>query len=517
MSTLLNGYNLVLTISQDTLNNQFFLLMAEGTIDSRLNIAYAPTLPDLVLNAQVNAPTVQLVMQPASPLQAVFNINFKSGTFTYMDYMLTPPLQTADVSGWVFSMVVDLTQMAINSTQPAGLVVSAGAQEQLGKYVGDPAFSLQALFLNFDNVNLSTVSVTAADVKMQPSDARYPWVLSAIQALMANIKQSGNPYILGYHASSNDPTQTTPQVPLLASTSMQFVTDQYNYPAGSTDHSKDGLSALCYVTMTENLPVPYPDNKVPSFSWNPIPAPAVQGCMFIDNATFNRGYVMGAVLPVLSQALQSRVAWTQSGNSWSLTDNRNDGDQNDGHGPVVGSDSGILDIYGLHTNNRGCTLTLNVAASVGNQLVYDGTGFFYRRLDLYERPFGIWAHDAWTSSNLPFTFTLKLVAGANGTVTATLVPAQGSAAQDNWANPIVKFTDLIAQLFNASLEDQLQKIDNSYTEFEQGQFTQFGNSTAQAFQALSEQLILPAPKQFYYSNVGLNSENDVVLEIGYKS
>jgi hypothetical protein len=517
MSTLLNGYDLVLAISQNTLNNQFFLLLAEGTIDSRIDIAYAPALPDLALHAQINAPTVQLVMQPASPLQAVFNINLKSGTFTYMDYALTPPLQTADVSGWVFSMVVDLTQMSINSTQPEGLVVSADAQNQLGKYVGDAAFSLRALFLDFDNVNLSTVSVTAGDVKMQPSDARYPWVLTAIQQLIANIKSSGNPYILGYHAASNDPTQTTPQVPLLASTSMQFVSDQYNYPAGSTDHSQDGLSALCYVTMTANKAVPYPDNKVPSFSWNPIPAAAVQGCMFIDNATFNRGYVMGAVLPVLSAALQSGVAWTQTGNSWTLTDNRNDGSQNDGHGPVVGSDSGILDIYGLHTDNRTCTLTLNTKTSVDNQLVYDGTGSFYRRLDLYEKPLGIWAHDAWTSSTLPFTFTLTLTAGADGSITAKLVPKQGSSSQDNWANFVVKATDVIGQLFNASLEDQLQKIDDSYTAFEQGQFSQFSSGTAQAFQALSEQLILPAPKQFYYSNIALNSENDVVLEIGYKS
>jgi len=86
MTTLLNNYDMVLAVSQDTINNQFFLLFAEGVISNTININYITGQPQYVLNATVNAPTVEMVLNPANPNQLNFNINFASGTFTYVDY-----------------------------------------------------------------------------------------------------------------------------------------------------------------------------------------------------------------------------------------------------------------------------------------------------------------------------------------------------------------------------------------------------------------------------------------------
>lgn len=323
MTTLLNNYDMVLAVSEDTINNQFFLLFAEGVISNTINIAYLPSNPALILNATVNAPTVDMELNPVNPNQLNFNINFNSGTFTYMDYAKDPTNpQTADVSGWVITMLVNLEQMTISSATPPGLNVSSAAQQALGSYVGDNAFTVQALFLDFDNVNLSQLIINAQGVQMQPSDPRYPWLLTAMQQMFASLKTSGNPYILGFHASSNNPTQTNPQLPALAPTSVQFISNQYNYPAGTQGPADDGLSCLCYLAMTGTDPLPYPDGKEPSFVWNPIPSASVQGRMFIDGNTFNSGYIHALVLPVLQQAMNTQGSWTQTGNSWSLKDRK---------------------------------------------------------------------------------------------------------------------------------------------------------------------------------------------------
>ena len=519
MGAQLNNYDMVLAVSEDTINNQFYLLFAEGVIDNSVDIKYAPSNQALELNGTLNPPTVDMVLTPASPHQLDFNLSFASGTFTYMNYLQDPNKpQSADITGWQITFLVNLAQMTIDSTDPTGLKLSAGAQKALDPYVGDAAFTVQTLFLDLDNVNLSTISVTAEGLKMQPTDPRYPWILAALQQLVSSLKSSGNPYILTFHASSNNPAQTNPQLPALAPTRVQFIANQYNYPGNlSTDHSNDGLSALCYLEMVGNDPFPYTDNNVPTFTWNPIPAAAVQGRMFIDVNTFNSGYIHNLVLPVLQQALGAAGNWAQSGNTWTLDYQTDDGNQNDGHGPVVGSDSDILDIYGKTSWETSCTVSLDITQSTPNAVTYSGSGYFFERLDLYECPFGIWAHDAYTWTKLPFTFSLTISAGASATLNVTFAPTQGTAQQDSWENPVVKITDAIAGLFTKSLQSQLDDLNNSWSNFDQAEFANFTSAAEQGFQGLSQQLILPAPQQFYYSNVGLNSEYDLVLDVGFKS
>jgi hypothetical protein len=517
MTTLLNNYDMVLTVSQDTINNQFFLLFAEGVISNTINIAYMPSMPALQLNAIVNAPTIEMELNPVNPNQLDFNINFASGTFTYMDNTIDPiNPQTADVSGWVITMLVNLEQMTITSATPPGLSVSSGAQQALSSYVGDNAFTIQALFLDFDNVNLSQVIIDTDGVQMQPSDARYPWVLTAMLQVIASLKISGNPYILGFHASSNNPAQTNPQLPALAPTSVQFISNQYNYPAGQQGPADDGLSCLCYLAMTGNQPLPYPNGKEPAFVWNPIPSSSVQARMFIDNNTFNSGYVHDLVLPVLQSALNIGGNWTQTGNSWTLDYQFTNSNDNDGHGPVIGEDW-PKSIYGLTTIENFCTVALDVTNSTANQVLYNGSGYFYQKLDIYERPLDIWEHDAWTSTQLSFTFTLTISAGTDGTLLVIFNPSAGTPDQEDWKNAFVKFFDELEKVFGSTQLDQLLAINEQWADFEKFQFTRFTTNAAQGFQSLSEQLILPAPQQFYYSNIGLNSENDVVLDIGYKS
>lgn len=515
MATQLNGYNTVLAISQDTINNQFYLLFAEGVISSNLNIAYVSSNPALILDATVNAPTVNLVLSPPSPQQVSFDINFNSGTFTYMDYVKDPNNpQTSDVSGWVITLLVNLGKMTIDSANPTGLAVSPSAQAALSSYVGDEVFTVQALFLDFDNVNLAQVTIDAGG-QMPPTDPRYPWLLTAVQQLVANMKASGNPYILGFHAASNNPAQTNPQLPALAATRVQFLSNQYSYPAGAPtgDTDDDGLSALCYLAMTGSNPFPYPDDKVPTFVWNPIPSAQVQGRMFIDNGTFNQGYIHDLVLPVIQRALDIDAYWSQSGNSWTIDYKYSDS----GHGPKVGTDSGLLDIYGKATIETSCVVALDLTQSIDNRLVYTGSGFFYQRLDLYEQPLDIWTHDCWTSTKLPFTFALTISAGADGTLAVTFVPVKGTPAPDSWRNALVKITDAVAGLFDESVQSQLDALDSTWEGFQASQFSNFTTAATQGFQGLSEQLIMPAPQQFYYSNIALNAENDVVLDVGFKS
>jgi hypothetical protein len=517
MTTLLNNYDMVLTVSQDTINNQFFLLFAEGVISNTINISYVPSMPALQLNATMNAPTVEMELNPANPNQLNFNLNFASGTFTYMDYPVDPTNpQTADVSGWVITMLVNLEQMTINSATPPGLNVSSGAQEVLTNYVGDDNFSILALFLDFDNVNLSQLIINAQGVQMQPSDPRYPWLLTAMQQMIASLKASGNPYILGFHASSNNPHLTNPDVPELAPTSVQFISNQYNYPAGTQGPADDGLSCLCYLAMTGNQPLPFPDGKEPTFVWNPIPSSSVQARMFIDNNTFNTGYVHDLVLPVLQRALNTDGHWTQTGDSWTLDYQSTDSKDNDGHGPVIGEDW-PENIYGLTTKENFCTIALDVTNSTANQLLYNGSGYLYQKLDFYEHPLDIWMHDAWTSAKLSFTFTLTISAGADGTLSVTFSPSAEPPDQEHWENTLIKISDFLTQLFGSKFEDHLNDINAQWADFEKFQFSSFTTNATQGFQGLSAQLILPAPQQFYYSNIGLNSENDVVLDIGYKS
>ena len=519
MPTLLNDYDILLAVSQNTINNQFGFLFGEGHIDSTIDIAYIHTLPALKLDAKILAPKVDLALTPVSPYQLNFNLTFQSGTLTYMDYAkdaVNP--QSADVSGWNITLRVNLQSMTIDTATPSGLAVSPKAQAALASYVGNSAFTVQALFLEFDNVNLSQLIIDTGGVQMQPNDARYPWVLTAMQQLFASLESSGNPYILGFHAASNNPAQTNPQVPALAPTRVQFICNPYTPPAGTQSSSTaNGLSALCYLAMTGNTPLPFPAGKVPVFAWNPIPEapagePGIQARMYIDSATFNSGYLENLVLPVLRQAMQGGE-FAQSSNGWTLDYTSGDS----GHGKKIGSDAKLVDVYAKTSSENQCTLSLDVQQSTANQVVYTGSGSFYVRLDLYERSLKHWAKVAWTSTRLPFTFSLTIAAGASATLVVEFTPTVGTPQADSWRSSVLKLGDAIVSLFTSSVGDQLKRVNQSWSAFESAEFSRFIGAAEQGFQGLSQQLILPAPQQFYYSNIGLNSENDVVLDVGFKS
>ena len=81
-TTLLNNYDMVLAISENTINNQFYLLLAEGVISPTIDIQYFPGNPALALKATINAPTVDMVLTTPNPNQVTFNVSLASGSFT---------------------------------------------------------------------------------------------------------------------------------------------------------------------------------------------------------------------------------------------------------------------------------------------------------------------------------------------------------------------------------------------------------------------------------------------------
>jgi hypothetical protein len=487
MTSLLN-FDQVVALTQQTINTQFELMFLNGTIDKNLNFTI-PSNDKIGVTATLNSPTVSIALnkETVNPQQVRFNINIDTGSATY--YSPVGKLESEDISGYSITLNVNLTKLTVNPDY-TGLKVGNSTKAVINPFLNQDMYTVTAILLDFDNLNYSTAEIYNKNGVLDPNSTLTTLFSEITNALI----KDGNPYLISVHPKDTQAVDTG--IDAFKPTAVMYNTHLYNNTNAASD-----LSTYNMCIMNQQHPLPWTNVTLPKFTQNLITDTNTYGRMFISNSQFCSAYIEDLVLPVLKNAMGANADFTKNGNSWGYDHQTNQNNQHDGHGIVVGSDSGILDIYGNQQVHNSCTLNFNPADSTANSIVLNGSGYFYIKTDYYERPLGIWAHDAWNSAKKSFSFTITLEAGADGKITISFTLNSPAAVTHTWENFVIKFADL----FNAGLQSSLDATNGCYTSFENGEFSNFSSNASSAFNVLESMVILPAATSYFFKNASLDS------------
>ena len=498
MTTMLN-FDQVVALTQQTINTQFMLMTMNGTIDKNLNVTM-PSNPKIGIEGTLKPPTISIRLdQGVNPQQVRFNINIDKGTANY--FSPVGELEHEKVDGYTIAMTVDLTQLTVTSDYK-GLKVGDSTKAQTNKFLDQDIYTVTAILLDLDNVNYGTAKIYNADGSENTSSTLTTLLSSIMKALI----KDGNPYIISIHPKEKVSAQTG--LDGFKPTGVMYNTHLYN-----NLNTPSNQSTYNMLIMNQGHDLPWTNVTLPKFTSNLIDKGDVSGKMYITKSQFESVYIEDMVLPILKEAMGGNTDFTKSGNKWTYSYKTNQDGDHDGHGPVVGSDSGILDIYGNHQTDYHCELNYNQSDSTANQVVLKGSGYFFLRTDYYERPFGIWAHDAWSSAKKSFTFSITLEAGADGKITINFSNSTSDAVKDSWENIAVKFADL----FNGGLQKELDAANSSYATFEQGRFSSFTDNADNAFNVLEKMVILPGASTYFFKDITTNAESDIIFNLTIKN
>jgi hypothetical protein len=255
-----------------------------------------------------------IVFVEGSVSKVKFILKFASGTMDYWDIMFNPPQKkTADIKNLQFGFDVDLSHAGVPAGQILPDAVNAAAQKLRNSGLGDGAFTIQQLFMDFQNAALSQYD---PDITVFPENfpasavGAFPTYLNTYLEML---RKAGG-HILGYAVKVENPGNKTDPVATFPPTQLNFVTNQYqpnNNP--KKDELKPDLDCVSYLMMTgaDQFPV-----NLPLWMGNFIePSDGANGWMGVMALAKSR-FVDDFLLPVLGPLVAAY--WTLSDQDGSL-------------------------------------------------------------------------------------------------------------------------------------------------------------------------------------------------------
>lgn len=252
MDPTIAGYDLVYLVTQETLNNQFALLLIDAStgdqsavINPHLVIATNKTNPELPyrIDAMIGPPVVTIPPASQAGTKVQLTLTFASGTFLYwaIDDNGQASKASADMTGWQVGLEVDVSHLPIDPATYAAMPVTT--RDALPTNLN--VFSVQALLLDM-------TSATAIDAAYKLGSitgnvAAYSGFVNALNAWLAGFAPPNNPFILGY-ATSAAPDAPASATQPLSPTAVQFRL--------VNDAAVSPVVALSYLLMTDNAAVP---------------------------------------------------------------------------------------------------------------------------------------------------------------------------------------------------------------------------------------------------------------------
>ncbi len=311
----LTGLDMIVAITQQTINSELWNLFTTPLDPNDPNSDYVishtlethpKVLPPNVpapgpgITAVVGsmdeglAPTVELNFPTTNRHNLVFKVPLTSGTMNYFD-ILTGQLATIRIDHWTIAFDVNMNIVEITAKSLPSSGASAAAQRYLQQF-SDQEFTINRLALDFENANLANMDVKGSTVPGDPNSIAHITIIATLSGYFQGLKDSSNPYILGYPISSKNPQQTHPVLPAIEPTTTTFSTTPYIVPpprqhwaipagAAANTPGQDDLSTLNFLMMTQHKSFPT-DPNTGLFNLNWVNSSDMQGVMVVANRIF---------------------------------------------------------------------------------------------------------------------------------------------------------------------------------------------------------------------------------------
>ena len=499
------GYDMVWAVTQDTLKSQLWWLFNNEIISSKVSFGDL-TNDGLSFEGTIDVPEIDLIGGP-NGTQASFAITFLTGTITYYKGFGPKAKQdTYNMDGkgmkLAFDVNLNIAQLGQNYAEQ-GKVVPPTIESQLTKFQSSD-FTIQHIFLDFQDANLSTYNESRSNVPIDDSHAFLKQMFGdMLGAWIIENHGKENPYILGYVACKNFNDQSVFQP-----TGSTFLIQKHT-PAGTDD----GLSALCFLLNTQGKKVDEPQAR---FTYNLVESPDFSGTALVSKDTFETQWLQPYILNALSASLgvYGGAAWqaNKDGSGWTY-----DYAPDTLYKTYENADSGIVNIYAEYSQKTYCTARLNTSEPDEENVKRPAIlvdGYFYRKAYLYENLIGISKSvEFWQENKLPFTVKIFFVAGDNGTIQLRSSVKKGQMESHSDESFLARFADV----FNDAYSNTLKNVDQDYQRLQNFNFDNLQNTISSALQALQNRVILPAPSVYLYKDLTFNDDGDLKLHISYNT
>jgi hypothetical protein len=481
------GFEIVTSISQDTVNFQIFHLFKMGVIPKKLDIELDDT--GISIKADLLPPTVDFgALDSASAV--LFSLNMRSGTFTYWEGNGPKATQQhIDFQNWVYTFDVNLNfQQIEQSALQVSAVVPDVVKQTLSNFTAD-MFTIQHLFLDFENTGIARYDADRTKMPA-PGGTRITagqmtqWQ-NALQSYFTGLAASANPYILGYTPSLVPAKIGT--VSLFTPTGATFST--YRGAATSGDNT------LNFLLMTHGRALPLvPPNGMLSAS--PITSHADDGAMVIAPGLFTADYLQGSLLYLFTDF--TGAPFTHDGNQWTASSSTSDP-----HLPTTNSV-----IFCDLTKTRSATVTL----TTGSTPTVHVAGEYKMSAVFSEDTMGhIW--DGTATYALPWTLDVVLSAGTNGTIVPKPTFTLGKESKDSSENVFQKLGDV----FSAGLAPGIQQAQALGQSLASSITDAIKNNVGQALNTLGQVIVLPGGDVFMFSGATLLDDYGLRFDITYNA
>ena len=201
------------------------------------------------------------VYVPGSAQKVKFILSFKSGTLDYWDIDQDPPVKKqADITGLQYGFDVDLNRSDVQDNQNLPAPVKQRVLDLLSN-LGQGAFTVQQLFMDFENATLSQYDPSATIFPSNFPDSAATAFSDYLRTYLKGLSGAGG-NILGYAIRVHNPGGKDDPVATFPPTDLQFATNRYtpSQSPGPNDWRPD-LDTIDYQMMTgggtfpTNLPV----------------------------------------------------------------------------------------------------------------------------------------------------------------------------------------------------------------------------------------------------------------------
>jgi len=316
MDVNLQGYNMVLALTQNNINaNLKFLMGASDGIKPDIDVTIKTE--DANLKAFINPPEVKLfVDQNAHSI--IFIVGLRKGSLEYWKgHGPNSKKMRLDIKNWKLGFSVNLN---IKDIETSALPVEV--QKEV-KNLGQGMFSARQLFMDFQNANLanwdpSTTSIPAkaktvevdtggkpvpgsemtVDLNTDPSSSAYLTLYMNEYMKQAQVKGH---HILGYGISVKNPNTVDAKAPTTPPTDFNFSINPY-LPQGKpgTPDIDHGLDTLNFNIMTANRKLP---SNLPAWLGNFVTDRGIYGALVISRKVFIDEYLLPLLAPITNFSL----------------------------------------------------------------------------------------------------------------------------------------------------------------------------------------------------------------------
>ncbi|WP_438711293.1 hypothetical protein ACSTS3_22580 [Aquimarina muelleri] len=295
---ILKGCDMVISISQDTVNYQFYTLLKDNVIKRKWNVIVFedgssksdltdeefneiiadPEEVSCAFNANILDPEISIL--PDSPKLVNLSIPFENGTMYYWKGRSKPTFETVDMNKWIYVFKVEIGSIEKNVADDPSLSwmctnesIDATKKVIIESGVSQKYFTIESLFLDLESADYASYSTSESYIPV-------PDVVKAdFQNLLSNyftsLAETDNPYILGYAVKVKDiPNQ---EEAMFAPTALKYSTTYNKNPA---------LSAFNFLMMTEGKDFPRNTEDLGVFTKSLITDPTVNGEFSINADLF---------------------------------------------------------------------------------------------------------------------------------------------------------------------------------------------------------------------------------------